>query len=61
MKDWKRHLNLGLEILSYVCVFFFSGYYLDLYFDTSPVFMIFGVAMAIVSVFYILWKRYLKK
>lgn len=61
MKDWKKHLNLGLEIFGYVFFFFFSGYYLDSYLNTSPVFMVFGVIMAIVSVFYILWKRYLRK
>ena len=59
--DWKKHLNLGLEIVSYVLVFFYGGYYLDKYLDTFPFFTLFGSAIAIISVFYTLWRRYIRR
>ncbi|MGC8866615.1 MAG: AtpZ/AtpI family protein [Elusimicrobiales bacterium] len=60
-KDWKKHLNLGIEIAVYVCVFVFSGYYLDKYLCASPFFLLLSTIFAIISVFYVMWKRYLKR
>ncbi len=59
-RDWKRHINLGIEIAVSVFVFVFSGYYIDKYFNTSPFGILAGVMVGIISVFYIIWKRYLR-
>lgn len=59
--DWRKHLNLGLEISVYVAVFAFIGYYLDKKTRLTPVFTVFGTVMSFLSVFYVIWKRYIKK
>lgn len=59
-KDWKKHINLGLEIAGYVVFFVFGGYFLDVYFKTSPYMLALGCLFSVFSVFYIIWKRYIK-
>jgi len=59
-ENWTEHLQLGLELAVGVIVFFFIGYIIDLYFNTKPYFTLIGSVFGIVSVFYIIWKRFLK-
>ncbi|MCX7648865.1 MAG: AtpZ/AtpI family protein [Elusimicrobiales bacterium] len=59
-ENWTGYLQLGLELSSYVIVFFFAGYFIDFYFETKPYFTVFGALFGILSVFYVLWKRFLK-
>lgn len=59
-ENWTRYVQLGLELSSYVIVFFFVGYFIDFYFKTKPYFTVVGALFGILSVFYVLWKRFLK-
>lgn len=61
MKDrWTDYLQLGFEVCIYVLVFFFLGYYLDKYLNTKPYIMLIGIFLGIFSVFYVIWKRFLR-
>ncbi|MEF3280652.1 MAG: AtpZ/AtpI family protein [Elusimicrobiota bacterium] len=57
---WTQHLQLGFEISAYVVIFFFIGYLLDNYFNSRPYLTLVGIFFAIVSVFYVIWKRFLR-
>jgi len=59
-ENWVRYVQLGLELSSYVIVFFFLGYFVDFYFKTKPYFTVAGSLFGILSVFYVLWKKFLK-
>uniref|UniRef100_A0A7C4M0G5 AtpZ/AtpI family protein n=1 Tax=candidate division CPR3 bacterium TaxID=2268181 RepID=A0A7C4M0G5_UNCC3 len=58
--NWTAYIQLGLELSSYVAAFFFAGYFLDVYFKTRPYFTVSGASLGVFSVFYILWKKFLR-
>lgn len=58
--SWQKYIQLGIEIAGYVVVFLFIGYFMDNYFNTRPYFMLVGIFFGIFSVFYVLWKRFLR-
>jgi F0F1-type ATP synthase assembly protein I len=56
--EWKKYLQIGLEICMYVIFFVFGGYYLDIYFSTKPYLTFTGVLFSMFALFYTLWRRF---
>lgn len=59
-ENWTQYLQLGLELSLSVIIFLFIGYALDIFFNTKPFFTLGGVFFGLFSVFYILWKKFIK-
>lgn len=59
-QGWGLYVQLGIELAFYVIIFFFLGYFLDIRFNKKPYFTITAIVFGILSVFYNLWKRFLK-
>lgn len=56
--DWKKYLQIGLEVCMYIIFFVLGGYYLDIYFSTKPYLTLLGAFFSIVAFIYTLWKRF---
>lgn len=59
--SWTAYAQLGLELSVSVLIFIFAGYFLDNKLSTRPWFTLSGAFLGIVSVFYILWKNFVKR
>lgn len=58
--NWTSYVQLGLELSLYVIVFSFLGFWLDYKLNTKPFLTLSGAFLGIISVFYVLWKRFLR-
>lgn len=57
---WTSYIQLGLELSISVLAFSAIGYWLDIKFSSKPWLTLSGSFIGIVSVFYILWKNFLR-
>ncbi|WP_169331263.1 AtpZ/AtpI family protein [Balneola vulgaris] len=55
-KEYAEYLGLGAEIAASLFIPIISGYFIDQYFDTSPIAMLIGVAVG-VGIFFSLMIR----
>ncbi len=60
-KAWTSYAQLGLELSVSVLIFISIGYFLDNKLSSKPWFTLSGAFLGIVSVFYILWKDFIKR
>ncbi len=58
--SWTDYIQLGIELSLYVVLFFFAGYIGDIYLKTKPYLTVTGAVFGILSVFYVLWKKFLR-
>lgn len=58
--SWTSYVQLGLELSLYVIIFSFLGFWSDYKLNTKPFFTLSGAFLGIISVFYVLWKRFLR-
>ncbi|MEW5951051.1 MAG: AtpZ/AtpI family protein [Elusimicrobia bacterium] len=58
--NWTSYVQLGLELSLYVIIFSFLGFWLDYKLNTKPFLTLSGAFLGIISVFYVLWKRFLR-
>lgn len=56
--NWKKYVQIGLELAVTVLIFSLSGIFLDLKLGTRPYFTISGAFLGILIVFYLLWKKF---
>ncbi|PIS46813.1 MAG: hypothetical protein COT17_06570 [Elusimicrobia bacterium CG08_land_8_20_14_0_20_51_18] len=59
-ENWTDYLQIGLELSVSVLAFLAAGYFLDFKLGTKPFLTLGGAFLGISSVFYLLWKRFLR-
>lgn len=60
MKDLAPFLTLGIEMMLYIVIFTFIGYWIDNKIDSSPIFTIILAFLGIFAGFYKFFKSVLK-
>jgi F0F1-type ATP synthase assembly protein I len=48
-KKYAEYLGLGAEIAASLAIPILTGYFLDIFFETSPVFILIGVLLAMIA------------
>lgn len=61
MKDFAKAMSLGFTVIANILLGFVLGYYLDLWLNLKPVFMIIGLLCGTVSAFMTLYAMVAKK
>lgn len=51
------NVGLGMQMALSILIFVFAGYWLDNYFDTLPLFLLFGVFIGLLLSFYYLFNE----
>ncbi|TYP95010.1 ATP synthase protein I [Fodinibius salinus] len=54
--DYLKYLSLGLEIAVGLTLPIFVGYFLDLYFESSPWLLLVGCMVGIVNIFLLIFR-----
>jgi len=59
-ENWTDYIQIGIELCVSVLFFTAIGFWGDLKFKTKPYLTLIGAFLGIISVFYILWRKFLR-